>query len=138
MILTVGAGPCACPAPDAGYPGSADMSPPGQGNHGGIAPTICSGSQASAWEPGLGSSGFRCHGKPELASPHSQAGAWEREASVAGFSLLSLSAWGLIPRRNAAFPGRNLWTSNSIKIRRLYGGGVKWKKIWSDPIRYPV
>ena len=39
MILTLGAGPCACP----GYglsPDSADMSFPAQGNHGGIAPTI--------------------------------------------------------------------------------------------------
>ena len=39
MILTVGAGPCACPVRDVTCPGSAGMSLPGQGNHGGIAPT---------------------------------------------------------------------------------------------------
>ena len=43
MIITVGAGPCACPVRNAISQGSADMSPPGQGNHGGIAPTILTG-----------------------------------------------------------------------------------------------
>jgi len=40
MILAVGAGPRACHLRDATCPGSADISLPGQGNYGGIAPTI--------------------------------------------------------------------------------------------------
>ncbi|TAN51285.1 MAG: SDR family NAD(P)-dependent oxidoreductase, partial [Methylococcaceae bacterium] len=63
------------------------------------------GSQAPAWEPGLGSSSFpepatarASDGKQELPPPHSQAGAWERgEGERGGTGERAADGWLIHP-----------------------------------------